>query len=197
MKPVLIPTAFIAVLALSVPAFALGSDSTSNTNSEPTCPLGKVFDKEKKDCVKMNSRKKPAKKKVIKKKKTKKKSSGLVPDADMIRQGWALAYAGRYEAAIVMFEHVIVKDQPEVLNGLGYSNRKQGRIHQAIAYYKRAINLDPDYVKAREYLGEGYLSIGKAELARAQLRQIKQRCGTSCKSYTVLAAAISAAKAKG
>jgi tetratricopeptide (TPR) repeat protein len=58
-----------------------------------------------------------------------------------------------------------------VLNGLGYSHRKLGLLDEAIGYYRRALALDPSYVLAREYLGEGYVAAGKIALARSSCRR--------------------------
>ena len=51
--------------------------------------------------------------------------------------------------------------------------------------------IDPDFVLAREYLGEGYVAAGKFDLAREQLREIGNRCGTNCEEYMELAEVIS------
>ncbi len=69
----------------------------------------------------------------------------------------------------MLFGQVADKSNPEVLNGLGYTNRKLGLFTEAIAYYQQALARDPDYVEAREYLGEGYVTLGKLDLAREQL----------------------------
>jgi hypothetical protein len=53
--------------------------------------------------------------------------------------------------------------------------------------------IDPDFVLAREYLGEGYVAAGKLDLARDQLREIGNRCGTNCEEYIELAEVISGA----
>ncbi len=60
--------------------------------------------------------------------------------------------------------------------------------------YEKALAIDPDYVLAREYLGEGYVAAGRLDLARAQLGEIERRCGTDCRHYRKLAAVISGAK---
>jgi tetratricopeptide (TPR) repeat protein len=77
-----------------------------------------------------------------------------------------------------------------VLNGLGYTNRKLGQFDDAIGYYRQAIALDPDYAEAREYLGEGYVTMGKIDLAKEQLAEIRRICGTACEEYVELNEAI-------
>ena len=74
------------------------------------------------------------------------------------------------------------QDEPRVLNHIGYATRKLGDVDKGIQYYKKALKLDPDYVAAREYLGEGYLQLGQVDKAREQLSEIAVRCGTGCRS---------------
>ena len=57
----------------------------------------------------------------------------------------------------------------------------------------RTHGLRRDFVRAREYLGEGYAAAGKLDLAKAQLAEIEKRCGKSCEEYEDLSKAISAA----
>jgi len=63
-----------------------------------------------------------------------------------------------------------------------------------LRYYKAALKIDPDYVKARQYLGEGYVSKGKLKKAERQLEEIEARCGTGCETYQTLEDVIAAAK---
>lgn len=116
----------------------------------------------------------------------------LVPDTELYTQGWQLAKAGEYDWAIEVLSAVKDQNNPDVLNMLGYSNRKAGRIELGISYYDKALQLKPDFVRAREYLGEGYVAAGKLELAKAQLGEIQKICGTTCEEYTDLAKVIDA-----
>ena len=114
----------------------------------------------------------------------------LVPDGDLYHQGWVLAKAGEYDWAIEVLSSVQNPDNADVLNMLGYSNRKAGRLELGISYYAKALKLKPDFTLAREYLGEGYVAAGKLELAKAQLQEIKKLCGTGCEEYKDLSEAI-------
>lgn len=156
-----------SLLLAPTPGFSMGSDTPTTT---PTCKIGYIYSKKKKKCVR--------------------KKSQIFPDSDLKQQGWKLAYSGQYKAAIELFEMVADKADPEALNGLGYSNRKSGRFNIGIAYYKQALTIKPDYVLAREYLGEGYVAAGRINLAKLQLAKIKQYCGTNCTEYTRLAQVI-------
>ncbi len=108
--------------------------------------------------------------------------------------GASLAQAGRYERAIEVLLSANDLDDPRILNYLGYSHRKLGRIGTGIAYYGRALDINPDFVLAREYLGEGYVSIGRIDKAEEQLDEIAQRCGVSCEEYVQLAQVIADAR---
>jgi lipoprotein NlpI len=57
--------------------------------------------------------------------------------------------------------------------------------HQALA-------LDPNYTKARQYLGEAFLQKGDVVKAKEQLMEIADRCGGPCDDYEVLVKAIAA-----
>ncbi|HYN00189.1 MAG TPA: tetratricopeptide repeat protein, partial [Aestuariivirgaceae bacterium] len=156
-----------AATMLFVPAaFAANSGGSSGGTSKKTCPTGKVYDKKTRKCVS--------------------KKSQLFPDSELIEQAWALARKGEFEAGRLLFSSVADRRNPEVLNGLGYTNRKLGQFHEAIGYYQQAIAIDPNYAEAREYLGEGYTTMGKIDLAKEQLAEIRRICGTSCEEYVDL-----------
>ena len=154
-------------LALAPEAYTAGSSGGGGT---PTCKKGWVWDSNKDKCVKKNAQ--------------------IFPDSELIKQAWALAHKGEFEAGRELFNLVADKNNPEVLNGLGYTNRKLGHFPEGIAYYKKALEVDPNYAEAREYLGEGYVTIGKLDLAKEQLAEIRRICGTSCEEYADLNEAI-------
>ena len=160
-------------LLLSSPSFAAGDGGDSNSSGAKNCKSGQVWSNSLKRCVKS--------------------TSGLVPDGELYEQGRELALAGDFDRAIEVLEAVRDKDNPGVLNYLGYAHRKAGMIDEGIAYYHQALAIDPDYVLAREYLGEGYVAAGNVELARQQLQEIGTRCGTNCEEYIELAEVIASA----
>lgn len=170
MKNNIFAGAVISASLLLTPTQAISMSSDDSSTKTPTCKVGYVFSKKKKKCVR--------------------KRSEIIPDHDLKQQGWKLAYGGKYAAAISLFDLVVNKSDPEALNGLGFSHRKLGKLDDGIAYYKQALTINPDYILAREYLGEGYVAAGRINLAKLQLSQIKLRCGTGCKEYTLLSKAI-------
>ena len=137
------------------------------------CEEGKVMDAEKKECVEAT----PA---------TDKKT--------LWENGRNFANAGQYERAIRTLELAEMSGDARVLSYLGYSHRKLGHLLVAMGYYEAAVAADPDYVKVREYMGEGFIQMGNLDGARGQLAEIGKRCGTGCAEYAMLEQAIRAAE---
>jgi len=157
-----------AALALSLPLYALPAHAAGGSGDTQTteCKSGEVWNKETKKCE-------PAK-------------QGAIDDDSLFDGGRALAYAGRYGEAIQMLGLVSDKNDARVLNMLGYSHRKSGRIEVGLGYYEEALRANPDYVLAREYMGEAYLTLGDIEAAKGQLAEIEKRCGKGCAEYAEL-----------
>jgi tetratricopeptide (TPR) repeat protein len=155
------------VLALSlpfaVPAFSAGGGTDTAT---PECKKGEVYDQTQKKCV-------PAK-------------QGAIDDDSLFQTGRALAYAGKYGEAIQMLGLVADKNDARVLNMLGFSHRKSGRIDVGLGYYQEALAADPDFVLAREYMGEAFLTLGDIASAKNQLSEIEKRRGKGCAEYAEL-----------
>ena len=58
------------------------------------------------------------------------------------------------------------KTDPRILNYLGYSHRKQGRVLVGLGYYQEALRHNPDYTLVREYMGEAHLQLGDVAAAK-------------------------------
>jgi tetratricopeptide (TPR) repeat protein len=163
-------------LALPIVALALTWTSPSyafdfwNWGKPKKCPSGTAWSKEEKKCV------------AIKK--------GSLSDEDLARAGRALALDGHYRDAIKVLAMASNENDPAVLTYLGYSQRKLGNIDLGISLYKKALDVDPDNVDTREYLGEGYVSRGELDLAWLELVEIEKRCGTTCVEYQALEKAL-------
>jgi len=167
---------FAALISTSATVYAAGGGSDSDSTSSPAeqkCKKGEVWNKSKKKCVKA--------------------TSGVLTDEELYQQGRALAKQGHYDWAISVLAVIQNQQDPRVLNYTGYSHRKAGRLEIGITYYRKALDIDPNFNLAREYLGEGYIAAGKIDLAKAELAAIEKSCGTGCKEYRDLAAAIQAA----
>jgi tetratricopeptide (TPR) repeat protein len=112
--------------------------------------------------------------------------AGVLPDDALYQNARLLADEGEYEWALDHLRLIHNQQDKEVLNYTGYANRKAGRVETGISYYQKALALDPDYVQAREYLGEAYMLVGFRPQAEEQLREIGKRCAPDCKAYVTL-----------
>lgn len=152
--------AFCLAMLMSAPAFAAGSDGGNTPSTTPTttkCEKGKVYDKKTKKCVDAES--------------------NLIDDD--IRYGAIreLAYAGKYDRAMLVIASAENQRDPRMLNYRGFIARKQGQIDTAMIYYNQALSIDPDYHLARSYMGQGLIAQGDLVGALAQLREIEARGG--------------------
>lgn len=110
-------------------------------------------------------------------------SGSNLTDPELYQQGWLLAKTGQYDWAITVLSAISNQNDPDVLNMLGYSNRKAGRLELGISYYAKALEQKPDFARAREYLGEGLVAAGHIDQAKLQLGEIAKICGTGCEEY--------------
>lgn len=112
--------------------------------------------------------------------------------------------AGAWEAAVKAVEDEdyrqavrlltgVVADQPrnaDALNYLGFSHRRLGAFDKAVAFYRRALAVDPDHRGANEYLGRAWLALGELAKAEARLSHLWNLCGGNCEEYRALDRAI-------
>ena len=172
-------SAFLVTASYSA-AFAAGGGS-NNAPAKPVlhCKKGEAVKKVKvsgkwvKKCVKLDA--------------------GILSDEDLYQQGRQLAKAGEYDKALLVLATIKNQNDPRVLNYIGYSNRKAGRLEIGITYYRKALAIDPNFVLAREYLGEGYVAAGRIDLAQIELNEIKNRAGVDSEEYKDLSKAIATA----
>ncbi|GIL02965.1 MAG: hypothetical protein BroJett030_28640 [Alphaproteobacteria bacterium] len=169
-----------AGLAATSTTAALAVGEQAPTTAAKECDDGLVWDEEadnedtgeKGKCVDAADVDKPAEDK-----------QGMIYD-----YGRAMAMAGHYDKAITALKSAPDRDDPRVLNYLGYSHRKLGRMDEALGYYQAAVARDPDFSLVREYLGEAYIQLGLMERAREQLSEIERICGSkACEEYGQLA----------
>ena len=160
--------AAVALPLFAAPAFAAGEGSGSGGGDGGTtqCKKGEVWDKKKKKCVKPEY--------------------GMLDDDSIYEAGHDLAMAGRYDEAISVLTLAANKQDPRILNYLGYSHRHSGRVTVGLGYYEEALRIDPNYTLVREYLGEAHLQIGDLAGAQEQLREIEKRTGKGSREYGML-----------
>ena len=108
--------------------------------------------------------------------------------ADAYYQKAQTAIAGAdYWTAADLLQKVLSRqpENPDVLNLMGFSERKLGYSSSALYYYKKGLNLQPNHIGANEYLGELYLELKKPDMAEQRLVVLQQTCG-NCEEYTEL-----------
>jgi tetratricopeptide (TPR) repeat protein len=111
-------------------------------------------------------------------------------------KGKALVAAKEWADAIIALEEAD-KAQPnnaDTNNLLGFSNRKLGKLDVSLAYYKKALTVDPKHLGAHEYLGELYLMMKDPAKAKTELATLSTLCGVKCEQYLDLKKAIAAYK---
>lgn len=121
---------------------------------------------------------------------------GEASDEEIVNAAYWLSRDGHYGQALELLGYVAKKDDARALTLTGFVTRKLGDVDAALPLYARALDLKPDYVQAREYLGEAFLTKGDVHRASEQLGEIERRCGVTCVSYTKLKAEITAFEAR-
>lgn len=98
-----------------------------------------------------------------------------------------LVDAGEYGNALPALQDLDQKspNNPDVLNLIGFSMRKTGKLADALVYYNKALALNPMHLGANEYLGELYLETKQPEMAKARLDVLQKACG-SCQEFEEL-----------
>ncbi|MGB7318231.1 MAG: tetratricopeptide repeat protein [Planktotalea sp.] len=140
------------------------------TNTTKKCKEGRVYDAQTKKCLKVESHN--------------------FTDDQLYLAAREMAYDGQYQNALHVLDAAENQNDPRILNYRGFTNRKLGNHALAMEYYEAALSIDPDYILARSYMGQGLLAYGDTDGAKAQLAEIRQRGGRNTWSYTALAMAL-------
>ena len=96
-------------------------------------------------------------------------NSASLTDEDLYLAAGDFVLEARYADALPLLFRIKDRNTPQVLNLIGYSTRKLGDVDKGIDYYHQALAIDPDYTKARQYLGEAYLLKDDVAKAKEQL----------------------------
>ena len=85
---------------------------------------------------------------------------------ELYEKGEKAADAENFAEALGYFEKAAeaAPEDPDVLNMLAYSQRKLGKIDEALENYHHALELRPEFPEAREYLGEAYIQAALREI---------------------------------
>lgn len=113
---------------------------------------------------------------------------GLGP-RQLYEHGAHFALNGDYDRALLFLERADPSD-PRVLNYTGYTIRQMGDVEGGLVYYAKALAIDPTFILARSYRGEGFLTLGMRNAAQADLTAIANIAGTDNPPYQRLANAI-------
>lgn len=162
-------------LGLAAPAFSAGEETDETapppkTETTTKCKDGQVWDKKKKECVKADQ-------------------SGFNDD-DLYKAAREFAYAEQYDNAIHVLQLAKNQNDPRILNYLGYSNRKAGRMELGMSFYKKALQADENYILARSYMGQALIQQGDIKAAKVQLVEIRDRGGEDSWAYRSLLKAL-------
>ena len=119
---------------------------------------------------------------------------GTATKASEYRKAMKLIDAEDYDGAIPLLLKALEKTpkDADVLNMLGFTHRKTDKLDEALGYYRRALDADPDHRGAREYLGELMLRQEKLAEAQFQLEQLDRLCPDGCEERDKLKASIEA-----
>ena len=75
------------------------------------------------------------------------------------------------------------RNNPDILNYLGFTLRKTGNLVDAEKYYLAGLKIKPDHNGINEYLGELYVKTGRIKLAKERLAVLKN---CNCEEYAEL-----------
>ena len=157
------------IASVAIPFAAIAADTSEppkKTKTTTECTNGQVWDEATNECVDPQD-------------------SHLIDDA-LFRAARELAYDQQYDNALKVLAAMGDQSDPRVLNYKGFVLRKTGQFEQGLAYYQKALTVDPDYHLARSYMGQGYAEDGQLVLAYAQLVEIRNRGGKGTWAYREL-----------
>jgi tetratricopeptide (TPR) repeat protein len=128
-------------------------------------------------------------------KKAKKSKPDKSSAVEQFYKGWHQAYALIYDKAdyaggIAVLRSMGFDDNADVATLIGYASRKLGRYDDAKLWYDRALAADPNHALTWSYYGMWHAEQGNVLKAEDDLEKVKSICGTTCREYTVLKAAI-------
>jgi len=75
------------------------------------------------------------------------------------------------------------RNNPDILNYLGFTLRKTGKLKEAEKFYLAGLKIKPDHNGINEYLGELYVNTGRMDLAKERLAILKN---CNCEEYSEL-----------
>jgi len=166
MTPIIRTVSTAALLVFSTAGIGFAADDDSTPATPVKCDGGQIWDKKTKTCVTTDS--------------------NLIDDDTRFEAARSFAYAGQYQNALTALAAMEIKNEARVLNLQGFATRKLGDRSAAMMFYKAALEIDPNYLLARSYMGQALANEGKTRAARVQLNEIAKRGGRGGHAYTLL-----------
>jgi len=166
MHPILRTVSLTAAITFASAGIGFAADDDATPAKPVKCENGQIWDKKSKTCVTSDS--------------------NLIDDESRFEAARSFAYAGQYRHALTALASMGGPDEARVLNLQGYANRKLGNRDLAMSFYLAALEIDPNYLLARSYMGQALANEGKFDAARAQLAEISKRGGRESWAYVSL-----------
>ncbi len=152
---------FVATAFAPIQSFAAGSHVNTppeETETTTECEGTQVWDEETEECVDAVE-------------------ESRLDDNARYRAVRELAYAGKYGRAMGILAGFQNAQDDRRLTYLGFVNRKMGNVDEGMRWYSEALQINPDNLLARSYMGQALLEQGDRAGALAQLTQIRARGG--------------------
>lgn len=162
-----------ALITIPFATFAAGSDDTEPpkpTETTTKCKDAMVWDDKTKTCVKPDD--------------------AALNNDTRFRAVRELAYADRPEEALTVLATMTEGESDRVLTYMGFANRKAGRLEVGMDHYAHALEVNPNNILARSYLGQMLVQMGEIAAARRQLDEIRTRGGAGTWAEASLAQAV-------
>lgn len=116
------------------------------------------------------------------------------PDLTSVR---AKIKAKNFKAALDELKEISAGNQhPDIYSLMGFALRKSGDYKQALTYYNKALDFNPNHRGALEYQGQLFVETGEIAKAKANLARLTELCPKGCEEREDLAKAIQKITAK-
>jgi tetratricopeptide (TPR) repeat protein len=110
------------------------------------------------------------------------------PDLTSVR---AKIKAKDYKGALTELTPMLETHQhADIYNLMGFSLRKTGDYKQALTFYRKALDFNPEHKGALEYLGELYVETGEIDKAKQNVVLLKKLCPAGCEELSDLEQAL-------
>ena len=95
---------------------------------------------------------------------------------------------GQYQQAIDKLDQALKQapDNADLLNLIAYSHRNLKQYDNALKFYLKALEIEPEHRGTNEYLGELYLQLEQPEKARERLAVLDGACFFGCDEFDEL-----------